>query len=188
MKALHIIVIQVSMLFLSLMHPSFSKSQSTEIQGDSLVRRTTMWATFLPGSGQIINKKYWKAPIVWGGLYWCISAVDYNVQEMKHSLNIIYDLESEGFGPGDSAYDVATERVLFYRKWRDLSILGAIGVHALGILDAHVDANLFNFDVSEDLSLGYTFKPDHERLNLIPSVSLKWRIGASVGTSQIVLP
>jgi hypothetical protein len=147
-----------------------------------------MWATFLPGSGQVINKKYWKAPLVWGSLIWCISAIDFNVQEMKNSLSTLSALESDGFGPGDAAYELASERILFYRKWRDVSVLGTMAVHALGVLDAHVDANLSNFDVSDDLSLGYTFIPEINRQNFIPALTLNWRISAPSQPPQIARP
>lgn len=41
----------------------------------------------------------------------------------------------------------------YYRKYRDLSIFALIGVYALSVIDAYVDASLSQFDISEDLSL-----------------------------------
>ena len=40
-----------------------------------------------------------------------------------------------------------------YRRWRDLSIFATIGVYALSVIDAYVDASLSDFDISDDLSL-----------------------------------
>jgi hypothetical protein len=41
----------------------------------------------------------------------------------------------------------------FYRRYRDLSIFVLIGVYALSVIDAYVDASLSEFDISDDLSL-----------------------------------
>ncbi len=41
----------------------------------------------------------------------------------------------------------------YYRRYRDLSIIITVGVYALSIIDAYVDAQLFDFDISPDLSL-----------------------------------
>lgn len=40
-----------------------------------------------------------------------------------------------------------------YRRWRDLSFFCMLGVYALSIIDAYVDASLSQFDISDDLSL-----------------------------------
>lgn len=46
------------------------------------------------------------------------------------------------------------DRALFYRRQRDVGVLALLGVHALAILDANVDAHLMEFDVSENLKAG----------------------------------
>lgn len=133
---------------------------STITEQDSLetlrIQRTTKWAAALPGAGQLANRKYWKAPIVWGGVAWCVSAIGYNRNQLKNARNQLIELEL-----ADPATVVNYATVLqtarseeaFYRRQRDLSWFALAGVHALSILDAHVDANLLRFDVSEDLSL-----------------------------------
>ena len=40
-----------------------------------------------------------------------------------------------------------------YRRWRDLSFFVMVGVYALSVIDAYVDAELSVFDISKDLSL-----------------------------------
>ena len=35
---------------------------------DRRIKRVTRLATFIPGAGQIANRKYWKTPVVWGGM------------------------------------------------------------------------------------------------------------------------
>ena len=41
-----------------------------------------------------------------------------------------------------------------FRRYRDLSIFAFIGVYLLSVVDAYVDAELSNFDISPDLSMG----------------------------------
>ncbi|MGX8696599.1 MAG: DUF5683 domain-containing protein, partial [Prevotella sp.] len=40
-----------------------------------------------------------------------------------------------------------------YRRYRDLSFFVMIGVYAISVIDAYVDAELSVFDISRDLSL-----------------------------------
>ena len=49
--------------------------------------------------------------------------------------------------------DVMKRRKDFYRRYRDLSIIGTVAMYALSMLDAYVDAQLFDFNISSDLSL-----------------------------------
>ena len=40
-----------------------------------------------------------------------------------------------------------------YRRWRDMSFFVMLGVYAISVIDAYVDAELSVFDISNDLSL-----------------------------------
>lgn len=129
-------------------------------QRDSLetlrIQRTTKWAAAVPGAGQIANRKYWKAPIVWGGVVWCISAIDFNREQLAAARTELIDLELTDPSTVlnyESALQTARSQEAFYRRQRDLSWFALAGVHALSVLDAHVDANLLTFDVGDDLSL-----------------------------------
>ena len=145
------------------------------------ITRTTRFAAILPGSGQVINKKYWKAPLVWGGWIYCISAIQFNQQQLNLYRNTII---ADGNGtelPDPTIEGTESEwRQLetAYQKQRDLSYLALAGVHLLSILDAHVDANLMSFDVGEDLSLRLVPIP----LRVTPTASafgiqLNWNLG-----------
>ena len=40
-----------------------------------------------------------------------------------------------------------------YRRWRDMSFFIMVGIYAVSVIDAYVDAELSVFDISHDLSL-----------------------------------
>lgn len=130
-----------------------------------------MWlAIVLPGAGQIYNRKYWKLPIVYGGFLGCIYALRWN-NMMYHDYSQAYmdimddNPETESYNQflhlgatitdsNKSTYqNIFKKRKDYYRKYRDLSVFALIGVYALSIIDAYVDASLSEFDISKDLSL-----------------------------------
>ena len=133
--------------------------------------KRAMWlAIVLPGAGQIYNRKYWKLPIVYGGFIGCLYAATWNNQ-MYHDYEQAY-MDIMDDNPQTQSYDqflhlgktvdetnIDDYRQLFkrrkdyYRRYRDLSIFIMIGVYALSIIDAYVDASLSEFDISDDLSL-----------------------------------
>jgi len=154
--------------------PSFEK-QALKIQQQALWQpnstKAILWA-FLPGGGQIYNRKYWKLPIVWGAFMTCYYSVTWNHRQYQDYHAAYRDLSSEdpskntswlAFAPaGAKAEDFAQYTSLrstlqrgndYYRRYRDLSIVLAIGIYGLSILDAYVDAELFTFDISPDLSM-----------------------------------
>jgi hypothetical protein len=131
----------------------------------------------IPGAGQIYNKRYWKAPLVWGALggvtyYYVDLTQDFNSYESV--LQLIIDeptlqtrTELETFAPElfsglpapfyqNSTNGVAQEAMGYMealRTQREYALFGLLGVYLLNILDANIDAHLFDFDVSDDLSL-----------------------------------
>lgn len=133
--------------------------------------KALLWA-ILPGGGQIYNRKYWKLPIVWGGLMTCAYFISFNNRMYQEYHAAYRDLMSAdpsqntawlAFAPqGALATDYAQYESLkgtlkrgndYYRRYRDLSIVLAIGIYGLSMLDAYVDAELFTFDISPDLSM-----------------------------------
>jgi hypothetical protein len=130
-----------------------------------------MWlAIVLPGAGQIYNRKYWKLPIIYGGFVGSIYALQWNNQMYHDYSQAFLDLSDED--PNTQSYnqflhlgtqitpqnetryqDIFRKRKDKYRRWRDLSFFVMIGVYALSVIDAYVDAELSVFDISDDLSL-----------------------------------
>ena len=131
--------------------------------------KATWLAVVLPGAGQIYNRKYWKLPIVYGGIMGCLYAYNWNNQmysDYRQAFLDIMDADPnsksyETFFP--SGYDFQSNeeylKELFkkrknrYRRWRDLSVFACVGVYLVSIVDAYVDAHLSSFDISEDINL-----------------------------------
>ena len=131
---------------------------------------TATWlALVIPGGGQIYNRKYWKLPIVYGGFVGCMYAYNWNGQMYKDYRQAYLDIMDSDpntdsykdfFRPGfnfeankEYLKSVFKKRKDRYRRWRDLSIFATIGVYALSVIDAYVDAQLANFDISDDINL-----------------------------------
>ncbi len=131
--------------------------------------RAVWMGLIIPGYGQIYNKAYWKLPIVYGGFMGCIYAISWNntmYSDYKQAYRDIltdkgtsymdmlpdgYTLEMMG---GKANYTkVLKTRQDTYRRYRDYSIVATIAVYALSVIDAYVDAQLFDYDISTDLSM-----------------------------------
>ena len=142
---------------------------------DRRIKRVTRLATFIPGAGQFANRKYWKAPVVWGGMAYCISSIDYNLTQLDAARAHLIELENDPATDFNALQSARSEEA-FYRRNRDLSWFALVGVHALSILDAHVDANLLSFDVSENLALHLRPVPaPHTAAFLAPGLVIRWQ-------------
>lgn len=131
---------------------------------------TATWlALVIPGGGQIYNRKYWKLPIYYGGFAGCAYALTWNgkmykdySQAYKDAVNEKWDSSSitDLLPPGyidkvskTQLTETLRKRKDTYRRYRDMSIFAFIGVYLLSVIDAYVDAELSNFDISPDLSM-----------------------------------
>ena len=110
-------------------------------------------SAILPGSGQIYTKKWWKVPIIYSGIITSIYFIDEN--QKKYDLyKTTYLNRQEGI----TDYLNYTDNELitlkdYYRRNRDISYFSLIGGYILNIMDASVSAHLFNFDISDDITL-----------------------------------
>lgn len=150
---------------------------------DTVTRHKRNWATWkpeakralwlalvLPGAGQIYNRKYWKLPIFYGGFVGCAYAMRWNNMMYRDYSQAYLDIMDDD--PNTQSYnqflhlgttidetnksrwqDIFRQRKDRYRRWRDLSFFVMVGVYALSVIDAYVDASLSEFDISPDLSL-----------------------------------
>lgn len=130
-----------------------------------------LWlALVIPGGGQIYNRKYWKLPIIYGGMMGCIYALTWNNMMYRDYSQAYLDIMDSDpttqsynkflhLGATITAANEERYKKLFksrkdkYRRWRDMSMFCLIGVYALSVIDAYVDAELSEFDISKDLSL-----------------------------------
>ena len=131
----------------------------------SNIKKATTLSTICPGAGQIYNKSYWRVPIVIGGLASTIYTIDWNnrgYQRFKtaYTLRVDYEKNPEKYPNGSAdefrgAYSSTFLKNLkdSYRRNRDLCILLTAGVYVLNIIDAHVDAHLKDFDISDNLAM-----------------------------------
>lgn len=147
-----------------------SEVEDSSVVIDTLIRRpidplrpskAAFYSAILPGLGQAYNKKYWKIPIVWAaigtGIYFYVrknNELNRYRDAFKRRLAGFTDDEFYGSGPTPLVSMDGLERAQqLIRRDRDLSLLITIGLYALNIIDANVDAHLMQFNVDKNLSL-----------------------------------
>lgn len=131
--------------------------------------KATWMALVFPGGGQIYNKKYWKLPIFYAGFAGCAYALTWNNRMYKDYSSAYKDAVNNNW-TAKSITELIPKRYLertsatqvtellrkrkdTYRRYRDISVFAFIAVYALSVIDAYVDAELSNFDISPDLSM-----------------------------------
>jgi hypothetical protein len=133
-------------------------------------RKAMLYAAVFPGSGQLYNKKYWKIPLVYGGFGALLYGVNY-----YHELNVrfksdLYDLLNDptsggGLSPDGLTTDQLRTVVDQTRRERDFFIILTGFFYILQMVDAHVDAQLKEFDLNPKLQL--TIEPTMENNYLV---------------------
>lgn len=128
--------------------------------------------SIVPGGGQLYNQRYWKIPIVLSAMTAGVYAVTWN-QRLYHEYHTAYaDLLSEhpldhtswqafippGADPSKYVSDGNLRSRLErgskqYKESRDLSIVLTVALYLLSALDAYVDAELYYFNVSPQLTI-----------------------------------
>ena len=138
--------------------------------------KAILYSAIFPGLGQMYNQKYWKLPLVYGSFVGCMYAVtwnnrnysDYsqayfqvmqeNPMDYKEWQNFIMEpnlteAAKEAMAKNPTFQNRLKSRKDYFRRYRDLSIFITVGAYFLWMIDAYVDAQLFDFDISQDLSM-----------------------------------
>ena len=122
------------------------------------VKKATTLSTICPGAGQFYNKSYWKVPIVMGGFATMAYIIDFNNRGYQR-FDLAYDLVVDGDDStidefnGHYPADFLNKTKKSYRRNRDLALIITAGFYLLNIVDAHVDAHLQDYDISDDLAM-----------------------------------
>ena len=133
-------------------------------------RKAVIYSAIFPGLGQVYNRQYWKLPILYSGFVGFTYAITWNNGYYRDYLGGYQDImdsnpdtnrwhkmlpygmdwesvDTQWFG------DVLKQRKDYYRYYRDLSVIGTVALYLLAIVDAYVDSQLYDFDMSPDLSM-----------------------------------
>lgn len=145
---------------------------SQKIKKEKSPKKAAIYSAIVPGLGQVYTKKYWKAPIIYGGLLTSAYFINDNNTQYKNYKEAA--LLSHQTGENQLGYTYSELKTLkdHYRRNRDVSYFSFVGVYILNIVDASVNAHLFTFDVSDDISMN--IKPYSNLNNTGVSFSLNF--------------
>ena len=136
--------------------------------------KATIYSALIPGLGQIYNKKYWKLPIIYGATGIFIYAFDFNNTQYNKYRTAYIQMKNNEITNFEGYTDAATLLRIkdSYLRNRDLNVIVLAAIYMLNIVDATVDAHLFDYDISDDLSL-----------NVQPTVKRTYANQSTVGVS-----
>ncbi|WP_179348672.1 DUF5683 domain-containing protein [Winogradskyella pacifica] len=149
---------------------SIAIEESPIIANETLVKKeidplrpskAAFYSAVLPGLGQAYNKKYWKIPIVWGaigtGVYFFVrNDKQFDRYRDAYKSRLAGYTTDEFYGSiSDDGLIRAQEQ---FRRNKEMSVLITLGLYALNIIDANIDAHLLQFNVDENLS----FSPHYQ--------------------------
>lgn len=161
-------------LFLLFVGPLFAQQDTLLVSAQKVVEepayepydplspaRAAFYSAVLPGLGQAYNGKYWKIPVVYTalgiGVYFYIDNDQQYDRYRDAYKSRLAGKTTDEFSSANGDPIVSTNGLIeaqrFYQRNKEISVLVTIGLYALNIIDANVDAHLQQFNVSEDLSL-----------------------------------
>lgn len=146
------IILKFSLFLLLFTAPAYTQSvavnDSAAVSDTVYIMAKSPWgavarSAILPGLGQYYNESYWKIPVVWGFL----GFFGWNSITNQNNYADYRDLyETSGFQ--NESYKRLRD---FYRDQRDYYLIIIGLTYLLNMIDAYVDAHLFDFNVTDDL-------------------------------------
>ena len=138
-----------SLLFFSTLTAQDNSTQPNSTIDTTFVMQKSPWgavarSAILPGLGQFYNESYWKIPIIWGFAGWFIYEWIQNNDLYKTNGDLYIQT-------GEELYRTYRD---FYRDQRDNFTIYLVAVYLLNLIDAYVDAHLYDFNIDEDISTG----------------------------------
>lgn len=141
---------------------AFSQNETSDSDSNDTInhspKRAAVYSAVLPGLGQAYNRKYWKIPIVYGAFgivtyFYIDNNRQYKTYKQAYKLRTDDDPDTNDEFTGIYTDDNLKVLREYYRRNMELTLISGFAVYLLNIIDASVDAHLFDFDVNEDLSM-----------------------------------
>ena len=148
-----------------------SATDSLHMAFQPIPKRADLYSAVCPGLGQIYNRKYWKAPIVYAAIgtvtyfivlnysgynsvYKGIARLEDNDPTNDNQPIIVRDFTLKKYDLSQTATlsDLLTIKKQF-RQYLDESVLAAAVIYILNIVDANVDAHLYGFNATDNLAV-----------------------------------
>ncbi|MDQ3021455.1 MAG: DUF5683 domain-containing protein [Bacteroidota bacterium] len=113
--------------------------------------RAVAYSAILPGAGQFYNESYWKIPVIAGlGSYFVYELILNNNRYLDYKEQYISSQTPQN-PSGNLQLQSLRE---FYRDQRDNFIIYSLILYLVNLVDAYVDAQLYDFDVSDNIKFG----------------------------------
>ena len=159
---------------------SFLEAFKKDKPGEFYPRKATYRSAVLPGWGQAYNKKYWKLPLVWGALGTTVFVFIHNIKQYNEArtayILAIDTIPGNDYLIKEPYYSVRSQPEVI-RSFRnqvrqnvDYTVLFFLAFWGLNVVDATVDGQLKNFDVSDNLSIH--IQPGHSRMANTDGISI----------------
>jgi hypothetical protein len=143
--------------------------------------KAAFYSAILPGLGQAYNKKYWKVPLVYAAIgiptyLFITNDRDLGLYRDEYKRRLAgFDQSRDGAPYPNVSNDGLIRAQQQLRRNKELALLIAIGMYALNIVDANVDAHLLQFNVDQDLSLRPHFKYNEMENNTNLGLTLNFK-------------
>ena len=159
-----------------ILNSQFSILNTVKAQEHSAM--TAMAWSIVPGGGQIYNHQAWKVPIVYGAFAATGYFIYYNYQKMAMFRDeYLYRVNNGSASlvdyasyPNSSIYSLYNS----YNRDFQLSIIIAVGIYALNMVDAYVFGHLFDFRIDDELSMSVLPSAATTPGGLYPTVGLQF--------------
>ena len=118
----------------------------------------------LPGLGQAYNHKYWKIPVIYAGAglsYYAFSVNQNLYLKYRKAYSYRTDEDATTIDEYNGKYSEDQLKYLkdYYHRNRDLGLIWMSFFYIGNVIDALVDAHLYKFDVSDNLSFRFLPQP-----------------------------
>uniref|UniRef100_A0A832DLM0 DUF5683 domain-containing protein n=1 Tax=Ignavibacterium album TaxID=591197 RepID=A0A832DLM0_9BACT len=145
------LTVKIILLLLTFYTTSYSQNTENNISNQTtsdtvFIMSKSPWgavarSAVIPGWGQFYNESYWKIPVIWGTAAWFV----YNWVDNNNLYNDYKSL----YQSSESEYYRRLRN--FYRDQRDKFTIYLGLLYLLNLVDAYVDAHLFDFNVNENI-------------------------------------
>lgn len=158
---------------------SLNKNNLSQYQSIS-PKKAGIYSAILPGLGQYHNRKYWKIPIVWGAIGTGVGFIVWNQKQYKR-YKTAFDAELNGQPhefSGITGVDLKTalgNTQDARRRQRDYAIAITAGIYLLNIIDAVVDAHLYDGRKDPDLAISPVLLENYAHQQGMAGLSLRYR-------------